>query len=45
MWSTIARKQTAQEAWEAVKTIRIGMQRVRDSNAQQLRRDLADIRF
>jgi hypothetical protein len=34
-------KRTAQAAWEAVKMIRVGVQRVRESNAQQLRREFA----
>ncbi|CAO2153576.1 unnamed protein product [Urochloa humidicola] len=34
-------KRTAQAAWEAVKTIRVGVQRVRESNTQQLRREFA----
>jgi hypothetical protein len=25
MWSTLARKKMAREAWEAVKTVRVGM--------------------
>jgi uncharacterized membrane protein YgcG len=45
MWSTLARKRTMWEAWEAVKTIRVGVQRVRDSNAKKLRREFADIEF
>lgn len=41
MLSTLRGKRTAQAAWEAVKTIRVGVQRVRESNAQQLRREFA----
>lgn len=36
MLATLAVKETAQEAWEAIKTRRIGVQRVREANAQQL---------
>ncbi|CAO2208242.1 unnamed protein product [Urochloa humidicola] len=45
MWSTLARKGMAKEAWEAVKTIRVSVQGVHDSNAQELRRRLAEIHF
>lgn len=45
MLSTIGRKPTAKEAWEAVKIMRMGVDRVRESNAQKLRRDLNNIAF
>ncbi|CAO2175939.1 unnamed protein product [Urochloa humidicola] len=45
MWSTLARKDSVKEPWEAVKTIRVGVQRVRETNAQQLWCEFADIRF
>jgi transposase InsO family protein len=45
MLATLAVKETAQEAWEAIKTRRIGVQRVREANAQQLRREFGDILF
>jgi uncharacterized protein (DUF924 family) len=45
MWSMLSRKKMAREALEAVKTICVGVQRVHDSNAQQLRRKFADIEF
>jgi hypothetical protein len=37
LWSTLARKGTAKEAWEAIKKIRIGNDRVRKAIAQNLR--------
>lgn len=37
MLSTLHRKRTAQVAWDAVKTIHVGVERVHESNTQQLR--------
>ncbi|KAH7851042.1 hypothetical protein Vadar_006503 [Vaccinium darrowii] len=45
MLSTIGRKPTAKAAWEAVKTMRMGVDRVRESNAQTLRREFNNITF
>jgi hypothetical protein len=45
MWSTLARKPTVKEAWDAVKTLRIGDDRARDASAQQLRREFGAIVF
>nr|CAE03285.2 OSJNBb0046P18.1 [Oryza sativa Japonica Group] len=45
MLATLAVKETVQEAWEAIKTRRIGVQHVREANAQQLRREFGDIIF
>jgi hypothetical protein len=39
MLPTLRGKRTAQAAWEAVRTIRVGVERVRESKAQQLRRE------
>ncbi|KAK3147062.1 hypothetical protein QOZ80_3BG0277590 [Eleusine coracana subsp. coracana] len=39
MLPTLCNKRSARAAWEAVKTIRVGVDRVRECNAQQLRRD------
>jgi hypothetical protein len=36
LWSTLARKGTAKEAWEAIKTIHISDDRVRKVTAQNL---------
>ena len=45
MWSLLAKKAIAREAWQAVKTMRVGIERVREANAQQLRRDFNSIAF
>lgn len=44
MLSSLARKHTTRSASEAVKTLRVGFQQVRDSNATQLK-DFTDISF
>jgi hypothetical protein len=41
MLSSLREKRSAAEAWEAVKRIRVGVERVREANAQQLRRDFS----
>jgi len=45
MLGSLARKRTARSAWEAVKTVRVGVQRVRDANAKQLLKEFNDIAF
>ena len=45
MLSSLAVKNTAKEAWDAVKTMRMGVERVREANAQQLGRQFGDIAF
>jgi hypothetical protein len=45
MWSTLARKRTVKEAWDAVKVLRIGDDRARDASAQQLRREFGMLAF
>jgi hypothetical protein len=45
MWSTLARKRTMKEAWDAVKVLRIGDDRARDASAQQLRREFSALSF
>jgi len=45
LWSTLARKRTVKEAWEAVKVLRIGDERARDASAQQLRREFGTLTF
>ncbi|XP_066392692.1 uncharacterized protein [Miscanthus floridulus] len=45
IWSLLAKKATAREAWQAVKTMRVGIERVCEANAQQLRRDFNSIAF
>jgi hypothetical protein len=41
----LAVKETAKEAWDAIKTIRVGAERVRESKAQILRGQYEEIRF
>ena len=45
LWSTLARKPTAMEAWETIKSLRIGDEHARDSSAQQLRHEFNSISF
>ena len=45
MLASLATKRTAQSAWEAIKSRRIGVQRVRDANVEQLRKEFDHIRF
>ncbi|XP_066395796.1 uncharacterized protein [Miscanthus floridulus] len=45
LWSTLARKGTVKEAWDAVKNLRIGDERARDASAQQLRREFGALSF
>ena len=45
MLGSLARKRTVRSAWEAVKTVRVGVQRVRDANAKQLLKEFNDIAF
>jgi hypothetical protein len=45
MLGSLVRKRTARSAWEAVKTVRVGVQRVRDANAKQLLKEFNDINF
>jgi hypothetical protein len=41
----LAVKKTAKEAWDAMATIRVGAERVRESKAQNLRNECEAIRF
>lgn len=45
MISTLAVKASAKEAWDAVKTMRVGIDRVRKAKAQQLRKEYEGIGF
>lgn len=45
MQAGLARKRSAFEAWESIKEIRIGVERVKEANAEALRRDFAGIAF
>jgi hypothetical protein len=41
----LAVKDTAKEAWDTMKTIRVGADRVRDSKAESFRKQYEDLRF
>jgi hypothetical protein len=45
MLASLTTKRTAQSAWEAIKSLRIGVQRMRDANIEQLRKEFDSIRF
>lgn len=45
MLSTVGRKSTAKDAWDTIKIMRMGVDRVREGNAQTLRRDFNNITF
>lgn len=45
LWSTLGRKKSAKEAWDAIRNLRIGDERSRDASAPRLRRELAQISF
>jgi hypothetical protein len=45
MLASLSTKRTAQSAWEAIKSRRIGVQRVRDANTEQLRKDFDHVWF
>jgi hypothetical protein len=45
MLGSLARKRTARSAWEAMKTVRMGVERVREASARQLLKDFGEIAF
>ena len=45
MWGTLGAKKTVKEAWEAVKIMRIGADRVKEVNVQKLIREFENIEF
>lgn len=45
MLSTLAVKDTAKQAWDTIKTQRMGVDRVREANAQKLRMEFESITF
>jgi len=45
MWQTLGGKKTVNEAWEAVKTMRLGSDRVKDVNAQKLSKEFENLQF
>lgn len=45
MLRSLVRKRMARSAWDAIKTVRVGVQCVRESNAVQLKKDFGEITF
>jgi hypothetical protein len=45
MWMTLGAKKTVKEAWEVVKVMRLGADRVKDVNAQKLLQEFENISF
>lgn len=45
MQAGLARKATAKEAWDSIKSIRVGAERVKEANADRLRKEFADLVF
>jgi uncharacterized membrane protein YgcG len=45
MQAGLAVKHSAQEAWEAIRKIRLGADRVKEANAEWLRREFGDLAF
>jgi hypothetical protein len=41
----LANKETAREAWEVIRKIRVGADRVKEANAERLRQEFAEIKF
>jgi len=45
MWQLLGAKKTVKEAWEAVKSMRVGADRVKEANAQRLLKEFENIKF
>jgi len=45
MWQMLGAKKTVKEAWAAVKSMRVGAERVKEANAQRLLREFENIAF
>jgi hypothetical protein len=45
MWQMLGRKKTVKEAWEAVETMRLGADQVKEVKAQRLLREFENIAF
>lgn len=45
MWQTLGGKKSVKEAWEAVKTMRLGADCVKDVNAQKLSKEFENLQF
>ena len=45
MWQSLGRHKTVKEAWEAVRTMRVGADRVKEVNAQKLLKEFENNGF
>jgi hypothetical protein len=45
MQAGLARKESAAEAWEAIRAVRMGGDRIKEANVDKLRRDFGDLQF
>ena len=45
MWQMLGAKKNVKEAWEAVKSMRVGAERVKEANAQRLLQEFENIMF
>jgi hypothetical protein len=45
MWGTLGAKKSVKEAWEAVKTMKVGADRVKEINVQKLLKEFENVEF
>ena len=45
MWQLLGAKKTVKEAWEAVRSMRVGADRIKEANAQRLLKEFENIKF
>jgi hypothetical protein len=45
MQAGLAVKENAKEAWEAIRSVRVGVDRVKEANAEKLRKEFNELRF
>jgi hypothetical protein len=45
MWQLLGAKKNVKEAWEAVKSMRVGADRMKEANAQRLLKEFENIKF
>jgi hypothetical protein len=45
MQAGLAVKETAKKAWEAIRSVRVGVDRVKEANAEKLRKEFNELRF
>jgi hypothetical protein len=45
MQAGLSVKETAKEAWEAIRSVRVGVDRVKEANAEKLRKEFNELRF